>query len=87
MCNKNYQVRPRNNYNIFNVNAICFNQIPHIKVLIDTVLFIFIDVQGFIESVTHLVKVKSEAHKLKNKVTEADRVIQESGNEVSTYQP
>ena len=25
MCNKNYQVRPRNNYNIFNVNAICFN--------------------------------------------------------------
>ena len=39
-------------------------------------------IQGFIESVTHLVKVKSEAHKLKNKVMEADKRIQDSGNEV-----
>lgn len=40
-------------------------------------------IQGFIESVTHLVKVKSEAHKLKNKIIDADRVIQESGREVN----
>jgi hypothetical protein len=41
--------------------------------------------QGFIESVTHLVKVKSEAHKLKNKVIEADKVIQESGRELHKH--
>lgn len=38
--------------------------------------------QGFIESVTELVKVKSEAHKLKNKVENANKVIQDSGKEV-----
>ena len=38
--------------------------------------------QGFIESVTELVKVKSEAHKLRNKVENANRTIQDSGREV-----
>lgn len=38
--------------------------------------------QGFIESVTELVKVKSEAKKLRNKVTNANKIIQESGREV-----
>ena len=31
---------------------------------------------------THLVKVKSEAHKLKNKVMEVDKVVQDSGKDV-----
>ena len=35
--------------------------------------------QVFIVSVTHLVKVKSEAHKLKNKVIEANKIIQDRG--------
>lgn len=38
--------------------------------------------QGFIESVTELVKVKSEAHKLRNKVENSNRTIQDSGREV-----
>ena len=36
---------------------------------------------------TELVKVKSEVHKLMNKVESANKVIQDSGREVCTYLP
>lgn len=44
--------------------------------------YVVLDKQGFIESVTELVKVKSEVHKLMIKVESANKVIQDSGREV-----
>ena len=48
-------------------------------------MYVISDEQGFIESVTELVKVKSEVRKLMNKVESTNKVIQDSGREVRTF--